>query len=104
MSKEDFIVLASRTLAVLMMVWALSEVSHLPAMVYTFNHYASVELSSASATQYYRHEYLISLSFMIARIVGYAILSRWLFKGGPEVAEVLLPGRDHGVYLSDNSQ
>jgi hypothetical protein len=91
MSREDLIILASRTLALLMMVWALSEVCSLPGAVYAFNHYADVQLSSASATQYYRHSHLISLSFMIARILGFSLLSRWLFKGGPEVFELLLP-------------
>jgi hypothetical protein len=91
MSREDLIILASRTLAVLMMVWALSEVCSLPGVVYAFNHYASVELSSASATQYYRHSHLISLGFILVKVIGFSLLSRWLFKGGPEVFELLLP-------------
>jgi hypothetical protein len=104
MSREDFVILASRTLAVLMMVWALTEVSHLPGMVYTFNHYVNVELSSASATQYYRHSDLISLGFMIARIVGFSLLSRWLFKGGPEVFELLLPTTAKEISSVNKSQ
>jgi hypothetical protein len=36
MSGEDFMILASRTLAVLMMVWALTEVSYLPGTVHSF--------------------------------------------------------------------
>lgn len=91
MSREDFVVLASRTLAVLLMVWALTDVSYLPGSVHTFVHYANVELSSSSATQYYRRSDLISLSFLVVRIIGFSLLSRWLFKGGPEVAELLLP-------------
>jgi hypothetical protein len=76
MSREDFVVLASRTLAVLMMVWALSEVSSLPGVVYAFNYYASVELSSASATEYYRHSHLISLCFIVSKVIGFSLLSR----------------------------
>jgi hypothetical protein len=87
-----------------MMVWALTEGSHLPGMVYTFNHYATVELSSASATQYYRHSDLISLGFMIARIIGFSLLSRWLFKGGPEVFELLLPTTVHEIAISGSGQ
>jgi len=91
MSREDAVALASRTLAVLLMVWALTEVSHLPATVYGFIHYANVELSSPSATLYYRHANLISLSFLVVRVIGYALLARWLFKVGAEVQELLLP-------------
>lgn len=91
MSREDAVALASRTLAVLLMVWALTEVSHLPATVYGFIHYANVELSSPSATLYYRYGNLISLSFLVVRVIGYALLARWVFKVGPEVQELLLP-------------
>jgi len=91
MSKEELVVLASRTLAVLLMVWALNDLSYLPGSFYTFIHYSNVELASPSATQYYRHSDLISLSFLVVRIVGLSLLARWLFKGGPEVAELLLP-------------
>jgi hypothetical protein len=91
MSREEAIVLASRTLAVLLMVWALTDLSYLPGSVHTFLHYANVELSSASATQYYRHADFISLSFLVVRIIGFSLLARWLFKGGPEVVALLLP-------------
>jgi ABC-type anion transport system duplicated permease subunit len=91
MSREDFAVLASRTLAVLLMVTALADVSYLPGSVHAFLHYTSVELSSPSATQYYRHANLIALSFLVTRIIGFSLLSRWLFKGGSEVVELLLP-------------
>ena len=91
MPKSDAVLLASRTLAVLLTVWVLADVSHLPGAVYTFLHYASVELSSPSATQYYRHSNLIYLGFLIARIIGISLLARWLYNGSPDVAELLLP-------------
>jgi len=91
MSREDAITLASRTLAVLIMVWTLADISYLPGSIHAFLHYSNVELSTPSATDYYRHANLMSLSFLIVRIIGYSLLSRWLFKGGPEVFELLLP-------------
>lgn len=103
MSREDAVSLASRTLAVLLMVWALTDVSHLPASVYAFLHYSHVELSSATATQYYRHENLISLSFLVVRVIGYSMLSRWLFKGGTEIFELLLPTATEGAAVSSDA-
>jgi hypothetical protein len=38
-----------------------------------------------------RHSHLISLGFLITRIVGFSLMARWLFKGGSEVEELLLP-------------
>jgi hypothetical protein len=91
MSREDIVVLASRVLAVLMMILALTEASYLPERVYAFSHYAQTLLASPSATEYYRHLNLIYLGFLIARIIGLSLIARWLFRGGPEVSEWLLP-------------
>lgn len=92
MSKRDVVLLASRTLAVLLTVWALTDVSYLPGSVYTFLHYSNVELTSPTATQYYRHANLISLSFLVTRIIGFSLMARWLYRGGPDIEELLLPG------------
>jgi len=90
MSKKDAVVLASRTLATLLIVWALTEVSHLPVTLQSYLHYLNHELSSPSI-EYMRHYYLITLGFIVTRIVGYSLMARWLYKGGPEIEELLLP-------------
>ena len=90
MSRKDAIMLASRTLAILLTVWALTDVSYLPERVHSFLHYINQENYSAS-TQYMGHYYLIELGFLVTRIVGYSLAARWLYKGGPEVEELFLP-------------
>lgn len=104
MSREEGVTLASRTLAALLVVWALTETSHLPATVYAFRHYASVELSSPTATEYYRHANLISLCFLIVRIVGFSLMARWLHKGGPDITELLLPTTRDEVAVAPHAQ
>lgn len=91
MSRKDAVVLASRTLAVLLTVWALTEVSHLPGTVHSFLNYLNHEPSSSPGVEYMRHSYLITLGFLITRIVGYSLMAMWLYKGGPEIEELLLP-------------
>ena len=91
MSRRDGIVLAARTLALLLTVWALSELSALPGQVHSFLHYLNREPSSSATVQYYRHYYLLSSGFLFTRFVGFSLMARWLFKVGPEVEEVLLP-------------
>jgi hypothetical protein len=71
-------------------VWALYEVSYLPEFIHSFRHYSILEPGSSTAIQYLRHYYLIRLSFLAIRVVGYSLLARWLYKGGPEVEELLL--------------
>ena len=94
MSREDAVCLASRTLAFLFMVWALWELSYLPDQVQSFLHYAEYQATPSTNTQYleyWRHHLFIGLGFIIVRSVGFALLSVWFFKGGPDVAELLLP-------------
>jgi hypothetical protein len=91
MSRKDVVLLASRALAVLFIVSALIETSYLPERLHSFLRYVNQEPASSSAVQYWRHAYLISLGFLIVRIIGFSLMGLWLRKGGPEVEELLLP-------------
>jgi len=89
MSRRDAIVLGSRMLAVLLSVDALAEVSYVPSNVYSFLHYG--EGASLPSAQYWHHHYLLTLGFLIARILGFSLMSMWLFRSGPDIEELLLP-------------
>jgi len=90
MSREDGPGMASRTLAVLFAVSALGEASCLPEFVHSFRHSVNPEPVS-NATQCLRHYYLIRLSFLVTRMVGFGLIAGWLYRGGPEVEELLSP-------------
>lgn len=83
-------VLGSRLLAVILILYALAAISGVPEVVYSFRHYAS-EVEPTVRTEYMRHLYLISLGFHITRIVGYSLMAAWLFRCGPDIEELLLP-------------
>jgi len=100
MSMKDAVVLASRTLALLLAVWALSELSNLPDRVYSYLHHAADVSVLAPAGGYWFHYYLMSLGFSIVRLVGFSLTARWLFRGGPEVVEFLLPASAEDVAQS----
>jgi hypothetical protein len=91
MSKKDAVVLASRALALLMAVWALSEASSLPGSLLSFLHYSDQDPGSSAAVQYWRHYHLVTLGFLVTRVVGYSFMARWLYKGGPDVEQLFLP-------------
>lgn len=94
MSRENAVRLAGRVLALLFTVCTLWELSHVPEYVQSFLHYDEFEIGPSTNIQYveyWRHHYLIALGFLVARIVGFTLVSGWFFKGGPEVAELLLP-------------
>jgi hypothetical protein len=87
MSRKDALLLASRGLAVLLTITALADVSFLPEFLNSFIHY-----NDDAPGSYWKSYYLIRTGFLVVRIVGYSLAARWLFKGGPEVEELLLPG------------
>ena len=89
-SRRDAVLIASRTLAVLFTVSALTDVSYVPERFQSLLHYLNSESSSA-ATEYMRHYYLIALGFLVTRIIGFALMALWLHKCGPEVQDLLLP-------------
>lgn len=91
MSRKDALTLASRTLASLLAVWALSELSSLPQSLHSFLRYINQDPGASTTPQYWRHYYLIALGFHVTRIVGFSLMSRWLYKGGQDVQELLLP-------------
>jgi hypothetical protein len=97
MSRKEAVMLASRTLAVLLTVSAMTEVSYLPESVHSFLHYLNPGSTSSTAVEYWRHYYLIRLGFLVTRIVGYSLMAMWLYKGGPEIEELLLPEPEEHV-------
>jgi hypothetical protein len=90
MTPREGVVLASRSLSLLFMVWAFSELTALPGHLYSFLRYADPVVTMASS-DHWRHYYLMMLAFNLTRIVGFGLLAMWLREGGPEVAELLLP-------------
>jgi hypothetical protein len=107
MSREDVMLLASRTLAVLLTVWALAEFGNLPGYLQSLLYYLNHEVPTASNAgylQYMRHHYLIDLSFALTKAIGFSLLARWLFKGGPEVFELLLPTTVPEISIAGDSQ
>jgi len=91
MSREDAIVLASRTLALFLTVWVLSDLCYVPERVYSFLRYSLQGSALSPGSDYWYHSYAISLGILIVRIVGLSLTARWLFKGGPSVTKLFLP-------------
>ena len=89
-TRRDSLILASRALAIFLLVNAFTALSYLPETFHSFRHYAD-GIASTSGSEYLRHHYLIALGFAITRIIGYALMASWLFRCGPEIEEWLLP-------------
>lgn len=90
MSRKDAVLLASRVLAVLITVWALTDLSYLPERLHSYLHYTQLS-DSSSYVLYMRHYYLIATGFLITRVVGFFLMAIWLRRCGSDVQELLLP-------------
>jgi hypothetical protein len=88
MPREDAVIVASRTLALLLAVGAFQEASYLPETLQSFTRYNRVELGASTASDYWRHSYLIRLGFQVTRLVAFSLMARWLYKGGSDVEEM----------------
>ena len=90
MSKRNAVVVASRTLALLLLVWTFAEFCSLPQIVLSYIYYARNE-PATTYIDFMRHYHLALLTANVAKILGFSVLANWLFKAGPEVAATLLP-------------
>ena len=90
MSKRDAFLLASRTLALLLLVWTFSEFCSLPELLLSYIHYARYEPTTAYV-DYMSHYHLALLTVNVAKIIGFSVMALWLHDAGPGVAEILLP-------------
>lgn len=104
MSREEAIVLASRTLAVLMMVWALGEVCALPQALILYTRYLHLGPFPTESAQHWRQYYTVEIGFLITKILGFALLARWLFRGGPEVAALMMPTTQSEIAVQQDPQ
>jgi hypothetical protein len=93
MSKKDAVLLASRVIAVYLTVWLFTELAYLPERLFSFIHYVIHEPIAAGGSHYLRQYYLVGLATVVTRIIGLAVLARWLYKGGTGVEALLLPPR-----------
>lgn len=90
MLRKELILIASRTFAMLMAVWTLTDVTYLPERIFAYSHHLA--LRSVLVTEdYLTSYYLLILAFTVVRIAGLAIAAGWFWRCGPRVESLLLP-------------
>lgn len=87
MTRTEGLLLASRAFALYLLAWGLSEVTYVPERIHSLTHHSSVLISN---DYWWRHE-LVSLSFLVVRIVGLFATAGWLYRCGPRVENYFFP-------------
>ena len=93
MSREEAVQLASRALALLMVVWALTTLTYLPVTLVGLIHHLR-QGSILLPHDYWTNYYLAALISEIVRFLGQCLAAIWFWKYGPGVRSALFPARD----------
>ena len=90
MTKKEAVRLASRTLALLLVVWALSDLSYIPTIAFSLSRYR-IDTPLTPMQQHNQTYYLVQLALYIIRGAGYFASAVWLYRCGPSVEAFLSP-------------
>ncbi len=95
MTREDMAVVASRSLALLMTVWTLVDVTHLPEQIFSLLHHVGHQ-SVVGPADYWTGYYSLVIAFHVIRLLVMALAGVWFWKGGP-VPERLFGGTSETI-------
>ena len=84
MQKKDVILTASRSLALLLRVWALVDVMALPEHLFSLVHYRALDNATAY-DGYMSHLYLIEVLTISLRIIALLAMAESIWRCGPKV-------------------
>jgi len=88
-SKEEVVLLVSRTIAIIQCITAMIEITYLPERVKSLNHHSAGR--SWLVPDYFTSLYSLGVSVLCFRIAGLLVLT-WIFwKCGPWLRRLLLP-------------
>ena len=93
MSRKDLVMLVSRAFALLLITWALVDVTYMPDRLFSLFHHLS--LRSALATyDYWSRYYLILTVSGVVRMLALFLAAALFWKCGPRVEALFSPQQD----------
>jgi len=93
MSKKELVLLASRAFALLLIVWAASDVTYLPERLFEFLHYVT-RRSVLQQHDYLSSYYLLVTFLNVLRTVVFFVAATAFWKCGPRI-EALFQKTQH---------
>jgi hypothetical protein len=93
MTKRVLVQLASRTLALNLLLWSIYTFMYIPVYSFSLSHYA--RLTPKSASQEYLHRYYFILVMSHLFMSGAVFLAAiWIYKCGPTIERFLSPAEE----------
>jgi hypothetical protein len=90
MSRKELVLVVSRAFALLLITWALVEVTYLPDRVFALCHHLS-QRSVLATRDYLSSYYLIMTAFTIVRMLALFLASLLFWRCGPRVEALFSP-------------
>ena len=88
MSKKELVVLVSRAFALLLITWALVEVTYLPERVLALSHHISQTSVLATSLDYTTRYYLLLIIFNVVRMLALFFAALLFWRCGPRVEAI----------------
>jgi len=102
MSRKEIVFLVSRAFALLLIVWAVVDVTYMPERLFSLFYYVR-QRSVLGLRDFWSSRYMLITLFAVVRIGGLLIAASLFWKGKPWVERLLLlehPDQDKGVESS----
>ena len=85
MSKKELVLLVSRAFALLLITWALVEVTYIPERVFALSHHMRQSSVLATSLDYGSRYYLILIVFNVVRMLALFFAAVLFWRCGPRV-------------------
>jgi len=90
MSRKELVLVVSRTLSLLLIAWALAEMTYLPERLFSLSHHVSERSVLASEDYWTRYSVIITV-FLVVRIIALFVAALMFWKCGPRVQTLFFP-------------
>ncbi len=99
MTKQEFIRILSRAIALYFAAWALAECTYLPQYLLSLTHHLSyrVELNF----EYWSSYYILETASLVLRIAALSLASLYFWKAGPKVMALFSANEEASNQTSD---
>ena len=94
MSRKELVFVVSRAFALLLISWALAEISYLPERLFALTHHLN-QSSVLARYDYWSSYYLVVTSFLVARVLTLLLVAGSFWKCGPWVQALFSPEQDN---------
>src|ERR1017187_6909965 len=96
MSRKDTVILISRALAIMHLIFAIIEITYLPVRYMSFFHHANrmSVLDTPTYDAYYRTYYGVDIALLLVRVAIELTVALLFWKCGPWIERILLPNFD----------